>query len=53
MDLRSERKWKQAFIDAGFVDVEQGRIRVPEDEATEAFRMTVGSLLTYGRRDSA
>lgn len=50
MDRRSERQWAAAFASAGFEPIRQQRILVPPEETKEAFRTTVGSLLTCGRR---
>jgi SAM-dependent methyltransferase len=41
--------WRGAFVEAGFVDVTQERLRIPPAETSEPWKTTAGSLLTLGR----
>ena len=50
MRLLGEDEWRVAFEEAGLVVVEQTRIRLPAEEASEAWKTEVGSLLTVGQR---
>lgn len=52
MRLMSQDEWKAALDEAGFARVRQERVVVPEEEATEEWHSTVGSLVTWGRRPS-
>lgn len=50
MTLLSEAGWREAFESADLEVVEQFRVRLPEDEASEPWKATEGSLVTLGRR---
>ena len=50
MTLLDSAGWRGALVDAGFEVVDQRRMRVPADEASEPWKATEGSLLTLGRR---
>jgi SAM-dependent methyltransferase len=50
MSLWSERHWRRAFEQAGFVSVAQERLLIPAKEAVERWHTTVGSLVTRGSR---
>jgi SAM-dependent methyltransferase len=50
MRLLDGAGWRAAFLDAGFVDVTQERLRRPAAETTEPWKTVEGSLLTLGRR---
>jgi SAM-dependent methyltransferase len=50
MTLLSRSEWRRAFERAGLVRVRQEQITMPASEATEAWRATVGSLVTMGER---
>lgn len=51
MRLHSALGWKKRFEAAGMTVVEQGRIRVPSEQASAAWKTKQGSLLTVGRRE--
>ena len=48
MRLLSAAEWWAAFEAAGLEVVEQSQVTVPEEEASEEWKTTVGSLLTVG-----
>jgi ubiquinone/menaquinone biosynthesis C-methylase UbiE len=50
MRLLDSGGWRRAFEDAGFANVAQERLVVPEAVALEPWHATVGSLVTSGRR---
>ncbi len=50
MTLLDEAGWRAALDAAGFVHIEQHRVRLPPEEASEPWKTTEGSLLTLGRR---
>lgn len=50
MRLLSEAGWREAFEGAGLEVTEQSRVRLPDDEASEPWKATEGSLVTLGRR---
>ena len=50
MTLLDSAGWRGALVDAGFDVVDQRRMRVPADEASEPWKATEGSLLTLGMR---
>jgi SAM-dependent methyltransferase len=52
MNLLDESGWREAFESAGLAVVEQTRIRLPADEASEEWKVRFGSLLTVGARES-
>jgi len=48
MRLLSAAQWRQAFEDAGLKVIEQGRVTLPPEQATEGWKVDVGSLMTVG-----
>lgn len=50
MHLLDSAGWRDAFARAGFHGIEQERVRLTADEATADWKVSVGSLLTFGRR---
>ncbi len=50
MTLLTAAEWRQAFHAAGLAVIEQDRIRLPAEEASERWKTDVGSLVTIGRR---
>lgn len=50
MTLLDEAGWRAALEGAAFGDIEQHRVRLPPEEASEPWKATEGSLLTLGRR---
>ena len=50
MTLLDEVGWRSALGAAGFTDIEQHRVKLPVEEASEPWRAAQGSLLTLGRR---
>ena len=50
MTLLNETGWRTALEGAGFTAIEQHRVRLPPEEASEPWKATEGSLLTLGRR---
>lgn len=50
MTLLDAEGWADAFRRAGLAMVRQRRLRLPSEQATAAWKTTVGSLLTLGRR---
>lgn len=50
MTLLDEAGWRAALEAAGFGDIEQHRLRLSPEEASEPWKATEGSLLTLGRR---
>jgi SAM-dependent methyltransferase len=51
MTLWSEAEWRDGFARAGFVDIEQDRLRPPRAPGeTPTWKHEAGSLLTLGRR---
>jgi len=50
MTLLDSAGWRRALEGAGFEIVDQRRMRVPADQASEPWKATEGSLLTLGMR---
>lgn len=50
MRMLSAAGWREAFEEAGFSDVRQERVVLPPEEAAQEWQVTVGSLVTFGRR---
>ncbi len=50
MTLLDEAGWRAALEGAGFSDIEQHRVRLAPEEASEPWKAAEGSLLTLGRR---
>jgi len=50
MTLLDSAGWSSAFNRAGIAVVEQRRLRIPKELASEPWKTTEGSLLTVGRR---
>lgn len=50
MQRHTMAEWKDFFQNAGFKDIEQRQIRYPKELALEEWQVSVGSLLTMGRR---
>jgi hypothetical protein len=50
MRLLSAAQWREAFEDAGLEVVEQSRITLPAEQASESWKVDVGSLMTAGQR---
>lgn len=50
MRLLGAAQWREAFEDAGLEVVEQARITLPVEQASESWKVDVGSLMTAGRR---
>lgn len=50
MRLLSAAQWRKAFEDAGLKVVEQGRVTLPSEQASEDWKVTVGSLMTVGEK---
>jgi SAM-dependent methyltransferase len=49
MRLLSAAQWREAFEDAGLEVVEQARITLPVEQASESWKVDVGSLMTAGQ----
>lgn len=49
MRLLSAAQWREAFEDAGLEVVEQSRVTLPPEQASEDWKVAVGSLMTVGR----
>lgn len=52
MRLLSAAQWRAAFEGAGLKVTEQGRVTLPPEQASEAWKVDVGSLMTVGRSES-
>ncbi len=50
MRLLSAAQWRRAFEDAGLEVIEQARITLPAEQASESWKVDVGSLMTAGQR---
>ena len=53
MRLLSAADWRAAFEAAGLEVVDQSRVTVPAEEASEEWETTVGSLLTVGQAEGS
>ncbi len=53
MRLLSAAEWRAAFEAAGLEVVDQSRVTVPAEEASEEWETTVGSLLTVGQAEGS
>lgn len=50
MELMSAAGWRDALEAAGFADVRQEQLTLPPEEASQDWHVSVGSLVTLGRR---